>query len=109
MLENLEKIDWGALEDAYGPSTRTPGLIRALAASPDIVLLDIDMPGLLAFDAVRTIRTRCPSTRIVVLSGFFHDRYIEEALAAEASGYMTKSEPAEAVVKAVRTVAASPM
>ena len=32
MLENLEKIDWSALEDAYGPSTRTPGLIRALTS-----------------------------------------------------------------------------
>ncbi len=80
-------------------------LAVAVREKPDIVLMDIDMPGLLAFDAVRTIRTRSPNTRVVVLSGFFHDRYIEEALAAEASGYMTKSEPAEAVVKAVRTVA----
>lgn len=78
----------------------------AVREKPDIVLIDIDMPGLLAFDAVRTIRTRCPGTRVVVLSGFFHDRYIEDALAAEASGYITKGEPADAVVRAVRTVAA---
>ena len=80
-------------------------LAVAIREKPDIVLLDIDMPGLLAFDAVKTIRTRCPNTRVVVLSGFFHDRYIEDALASEASGYITKSEPAEAVVKAVRIVA----
>jgi DNA-binding NarL/FixJ family response regulator len=78
----------------------------AVREKPDIVLIDIDMPGLLAFDAVRTIRTRCPGTRVVVLSGFFHDRYIEDALAAEASGYITKGEPADAVVRAVRTVSA---
>ena len=77
----------------------------AVREKPDIVLIDIDMPGLLAFDAVRTIRTRSPNTRVVVLSGFFHDRYIEDALAAEASGYITKGEPADAVVRAVRTVA----
>lgn len=77
----------------------------AVRERPDVVLMDIDMPGLLAFDAVRTIRTRCPNTRIIVLSGFFHDRYIEEALAAEASGYITKGEPADAVVRAVRAVA----
>jgi DNA-binding NarL/FixJ family response regulator len=77
----------------------------AVREKPDVVLMDIDMPGLLAFDAVRTIRTRCPGTRVVVLSGFFHDRYIEEALGAEASGYITKGEPAEAVVRAVRAVA----
>jgi DNA-binding NarL/FixJ family response regulator len=77
----------------------------AVRERPDVVLLDIDMPGLLAFDAVRTIRSRCPETRIVMLSGFFNDRYIEDALAAEASGYITKSEPPEAVLKAIRTVA----
>jgi hypothetical protein len=33
MLENLERIEWSALEDAYGPSTRTPGLIRALTST----------------------------------------------------------------------------
>src|SRR5207247_8245948 len=49
----------------------------AVRERPDVVLMDIDMPGLLAFDAVKTIRTRCPNTRIIVLSGFFHDRYIE--------------------------------
>src|SRR3954471_17664621 len=73
---------------------------------PSVVLLDIDMPGLLAFDAVRTIRSRSPETRIIMLSGFFNDRYIEDALAAEASGYITKSEPPQAVLKAIRTVAA---
>jgi DNA-binding NarL/FixJ family response regulator len=78
----------------------------AVRDRPDVVLLDIDMPGLLAFDAVRTIRSRCPETRVVMLSGFFNDRYIEDALAAEASGYMTKSEPPQAVVQAIRTVAA---
>src|SRR5262249_54422370 len=77
----------------------------AVREKPDVVLMDIDMPGLLAFDAVRTIRSRCPGTRIIVLSGFFHDRYIEEALSAEASGYITKGESADAVVRAVRAVA----
>ena len=46
----------------------------AVREKPDIVLIDIDMPGLLAFDAVRTIRTRSPNTRVVVLSGFFQDQ-----------------------------------
>lgn len=77
----------------------------ALRERPDIVLMDIDMPGLLAFDAVRTIKSRCPRTRVIVLSGFFHDKYIEAALAAEASGYVTKGEPPDVVVSAIRTVA----
>jgi DNA-binding NarL/FixJ family response regulator len=77
----------------------------AIRDRPDIVLMDIDMPGLLAFDAVRTIKTRCPRTRVIVLSGFFNDKYIEDALAAEASGYVTKGESPEAVVAAIRSVA----
>ncbi|MBP7934348.1 MAG: response regulator transcription factor [Phycisphaerae bacterium] len=81
-------------------------LNEAIRLKPDIVLMDIDMPGMLCFDAARMIRTRCPDTRILFLSAFFHDRYIEQALAVEASGYVTKNEPPEALLKAIRTVAA---
>lgn len=80
-------------------------IAEALRFKPDIVLMDIDMPGLLCFDAAQVIRTRCPSTRILFLSAFFSDRYIEDALAAGASGYLTKGVAPEAVVKAVRDVA----
>ncbi len=78
---------------------------EAVKLSPDIVLMDIDMPGRLCFDAARTIQARCPGTRIVFLSAFFHDRYIEQALAAEASGYITKSENTSVIIKAVRMIA----
>ncbi len=77
----------------------------AIRERPDVVLMDIDMPGLLVFDAVRTIKSRSPRTRVIVLSGFFNDKYIEEALSAEASGYVTKGESTDAVVAAVRAVA----
>jgi DNA-binding NarL/FixJ family response regulator len=86
-------------------SNADEAVTAAIRERPDIVLMDIDMPGLLAFDAVRTIKSRCPRTRVIVLSGFFHDRYIQEALSAEASGYVTKGEPPEVVLSAVRTVA----
>jgi len=72
---------------------------------PDVLVLDIDMPGLSAFDAARTVTSRCPGTRIVFLSAFLHDRYIEEALAVGASGYVTKGQPPQAIADAVRTAA----
>ncbi len=72
---------------------------------PDIVLMDIDMPGLLCFDAARTIQTLCPNTRIVFLSAFFHDRYVEQALAAKAAGYITKGEHVDVIIKAIRAIA----
>jgi DNA-binding NarL/FixJ family response regulator len=79
---------------------------EAVRHNPDVVLLDIDMPGLAAFEAARRIRGRCPKTRVVMLSAFFHDHYIEQALAAGASGYLTKTEPVESIVRAIRDAAA---
>ena len=78
---------------------------QAVRLKPDIVLMDIDMPGLLCFDAAKTIASRCRRTRIIFVSAFFHDRYIEQALAVGASGYVTKAEPPDVLVKAIQTVA----
>jgi two-component system invasion response regulator UvrY len=72
---------------------------QARELKPDIVLMDIDMPGLVSFEAAKTIKTLSPRTRIVYLSAFFHDRYIEDALAAHAVGYVTKDESPDVVVK----------
>ena len=78
---------------------------QALAHKPDIVLMDIDMPGMACFDAAKLIKKRCPHTRIVFLSAFSHDRYIEDALEAKATGYITKEEPPEVIIQAVRQAA----
>ena len=80
-------------------------VIQAIQLRPDVVLMDIDMPGMQAFEGARLIRMRCPETRVVFLSAFTHDRYIEQALAVGASGYITKAEPPAAVLRALRSVA----
>ncbi|QOI99346.1 MAG: response regulator transcription factor [Phycisphaeraceae bacterium] len=77
---------------------------EAIRLKPDVVVLDIDMPGLQCFDAARAIRARCPGTRVLFLSAFFNDRFIEDALRVEASGYITKGEPPQAVVQAIHAV-----
>ena len=77
----------------------------ALTLRPMLVLLDIDMPGLSAFEAARNIRTERPDTRVAFLSGYYHDSYIEQALAAEASGYITKHERPEVLAQAIRAIA----
>ena len=73
---------------------------------PSIVLMDIDMPGQSCFEAAHAIKQKSPDTRVIFLSAFFHDRYIEQALKVQALGYLTKGEPPEAVITAVRAVAA---
>ena len=77
----------------------------AMDRKPDIVLMDIDMPGQSCFDAAKTIKRNQPKVSILFLSAFFHDRYIESALDAQASGYITKDEPPDVIVKAIRFAA----
>jgi two-component system response regulator NreC len=71
---------------------------------PDIVVLDIDMPGLDPFEAARLIKARQPQVRIVFLSAFLQDYYIEQALQVEASGYLTKRESNQTLVEALRQI-----
>lgn len=72
---------------------------------PDVIIMDIDMPGRLCFDAAHDIQAMHPDVRLIYLSAFFSDRYIQDALEAHAVSYLTKDEPPENVVTAVREAA----
>ena len=74
----------------------------AEALRPDVVLMDIRMPGTTASRRPR----RLPRQRVLVLTTFGLDEYIVEALRAGASGFLTKDAPAQDLVAAVRAVAA---
>ena len=78
---------------------------QAVERQPDIVLLDINMPGLACFDAAKIIAGHCPQCAIIFVSAHTHDHYIEQALKVKAAGYVTKDEPAESVIAAIRIVA----
>jgi DNA-binding NarL/FixJ family response regulator len=77
---------------------------RAIETSPDIVIMDIDMPGMSSFTAARTILLRRPEARIVFLSAHQHDEYIEQAIAVEARGYVLKKGGLKELKQAIRTV-----
>jgi len=63
---------------------------------PDVVLLDITMPGLSGFDIIRPIHRSCPRTRVLMLSHHEGEAFVEQALKLGADGYLSKdSEPAE--------------
>jgi len=79
---------------------------EAIRVHPDIVLMDISMPGLIPFEAVKIIRIHSPDTKVVYLSALCHDRCIEEALSSGASGYLTKGDTPQSVIRGIRTVAA---
>ncbi len=66
------------------------------SVGPDVVLLDITMPGLSGIDAIPLIRKASPKTKIVMLTHHEGDSFVEQAMRAGADGYLSKdSEPAE--------------
>lgn len=72
---------------------------------PDVVVMDIEMPGLDCFEGARKIMSAQPSVRLIFLSALMTDNYIAQALAAGALGYLTKTEPIETIIAAIRDVA----
>jgi DNA-binding NarL/FixJ family response regulator len=74
--------------------------------NPDVILLDIDMPGRDAFEVVREIAQQFPDARVVMFSGYVRADYIERAIDAGAWGYISKNESVSDMLAAVRRVAA---
>jgi DNA-binding NarL/FixJ family response regulator len=72
---------------------------------PDVVTLDVAMPNLNGLDAARHIRRKSASTRIIMLTAYEEDLYIQHALEAGVDGYVSKNSAAETLAKAVREVA----
>ncbi|HVP13503.1 MAG TPA: response regulator transcription factor [Phycisphaerae bacterium] len=94
------------LKVVAGVGTAEEAIPSALESRPDIVLMDIDMPGMACFEAAKLIMRRCRQTRVVFLSAFVQDRYIERAMEVGAWGYVTKTESDDSLLRAVRNVAA---
>jgi DNA-binding NarL/FixJ family response regulator len=71
---------------------------------PDIVFMDIGLPGMSGIEGTRRIRSLSPTTRVVMLTVHEEDGKVFEAICAGASGYLLKSAPADRIVEAVRQV-----
>jgi len=72
---------------------------------PDIVLLDIDMPGSDPFAALQELRDRHPEVRAIMLSAYVRDHYIDDAVDKGAWGYFSKSDTPDELVAGIRSVA----
>jgi len=78
---------------------------QALATHPDVVLLDIRMPGLDGLGAAAEIRRLLPATGVIMLTTFGEDEYIERALGLGAGGFLLKSGDPRELLAGIHAVA----
>ena len=92
-IEVIAEVAWG---DEVVPA--------ALSAHPDVVLLDIEMPGGGGLPAAQALREYLPSCRVVILTTFGRSGYLRRAMDSGAVGFLLKDAPATELAVAIRSV-----
>jgi DNA-binding NarL/FixJ family response regulator len=78
---------------------------QAQQLSPDVVLMDVQMPKLDGVAATRQTQENCPEAKVIILTTFDDDEYVLEGLRAGAVGYLLKDVPSEQLAEAIRAAA----
>lgn len=91
--------------DVVGQATNGGEAVeRAAELRPDVILMDIGMPGLSSFEATIQIRKNRPETKVLFLTMYDDDEYLMQSMQAGAGGYILKDSPAPQLITAVREV-----
>jgi len=98
MLLNLEK-DMQVIGSA---SDGAEAIELAAQKQPDLILMDLKMPGTNGIEATREIRARFPEIKILVLTTYDDDEWVFDTIRAGASGYLLKDTPRQKIVEAIR-------
>ncbi len=106
MLKTVQEID---LLGSFGSAE--PFIHVAEEFAPDVVLIDIGLPGLSGIEAIPLLKEKLPQTQFLVWTVFEDNNHIFDALRVGANGYILKSAPVQELVKAIRNICAggSPM
>lgn len=92
------------LEVVGGAGTAEEGLELAETLRPDVVLLDLEMPGMGGLDAIARFAQRSPLSQVMIFTAYGTDERVLTALRAGARGYLLKGAPAEEIARAISAV-----
>ncbi len=98
----LEKLD--GVQVIGEVSDGREALRMSKEAEPDVVLMDIAMPGMNGLEATSRMRQECPRTKVLMLSMYTNEEYLQEALRAGAAGYLLKDADRVELELAIKTV-----
>ena len=93
-------------EVAGGFADAAEALAAVPALKPDVVVSDIQMPGMSGLELAQALRGQAPECRVVLLSTFARAGYVQEALRLGIGGYLLKDSPPERLADGIRAVAA---
>ncbi|HTR81996.1 MAG TPA: response regulator transcription factor [Bacteroidota bacterium] len=79
-------------------------IAKTKALGPDLVIMDIFMPGISGIEATKLLRKKYPSTRVLILTGFENEDYVYQIIRSGAGGYILKSVEKEELLEAVQAV-----
>lgn len=91
--------------EVVGEAATTPEMLeKAKKLEPDIVLLDVTMPGPGGVEGLTEVKRQVPSTRVLMLTSHPEDRYAIRCLRAGADGYLTKDHASSTLTEAIRKI-----
>ncbi len=95
----------GSFEDAESAVGQLPAL------QADIVLMDINLPGMSGIDCIRNIKTKCPATQFLMFTVYENDEKVLQALQAGATGYLLKRTEPKRILESIKELSqgGSPM
>lgn len=105
LLETHARDEGWAVEVVAEAGTAEEGLGLTLQHHPDVLITDIDLPGMSGIDLARTVKEADVSTRVIILSAYDDPAYVRPLRAAAVEGFLTKEKPPALVAEAVRAVA----
>ena len=79
---------------------------RACAPPPDVVLMDVDMPGMDGLAATVELRKAMPAVKVLIVTTFGRPGFLKRAMSSGANGFVVKDTPADELAEAVRRIAA---